>query len=262
MESVQSERFCFPDADLVLQSSDSVRFKVHRKIMDRHSAGVNSISDGISGDSVKLAESAKVLDLLLSIVYRLDGAKSNLRSAGFDMLKAVAEAAEKYFFDIASSTCEMYMCESSAKHPIEVMTYAIKHDHVDAMDSAAPWLIGLPEDSVLDIFEQSKFLRAWAKYYSACSKHLGAIYFNQPNYITTKCHPFNSCSVADALPKAVLEAISIMGTDPASFRKTDDIFCGPLMTAAGCSECCGRLLRWKQKIAAGMDFVPKFSTLI
>ena len=81
----------------MLQSSDSVRFKLHRKIMDRHSAGVNSISDGISGDSVKLAESAKVLDLLLSIVYRLDGAKSNLRSAGFDMLKAVAEAAEKVF---------------------------------------------------------------------------------------------------------------------------------------------------------------------
>ena len=93
----------------MLQSSDSVRFKVHRKIIDRHSAGANSISDGISGDSVKLAESAKVLDLLLSIVYRLDGAKSNLRSAGFDMLKAVAEAAEKYFFDIASGICEMYM---------------------------------------------------------------------------------------------------------------------------------------------------------
>jgi len=230
--------------------------------MDRHSAGVNSISDGISGDSVKLAESAKVLDLLLSIVYRLDGAKSNLRSAGFDMLKAVAEAAEKYFFDIASGICEMYMCESSAKHPMKVMKYAIKHDHVDAMDSAAPWLIGLPEDSVLDIFEQSKFLRAWAKYYSACSKYLGAIYANQPSYITTKYHPFNFCSVADALPKAVLEAIAIMGTNPASFRNTDSIFCGPLMTAAKCSECCERLLGWKQKIAAGMDFVPKFSTFI
>jgi hypothetical protein len=163
---------------------------------------------------------------------------------------------------------------------MEVMKYAIKHDHVDAMDSAAPWLLDLPEDSVLDIFEQSKFLRGWvsdrklacsnrrsyrlpqAKYYSACSKHLGAIYASQPDYITTKYHPSNSCSVADALPKAVLQAISIMRTDPASFRKTDDIFRGPLMTAAGCSECFRRLLGWKQKIAAGMDFVPKFSTLI
>ena len=93
----------------MLQLSDGVRFKVHRKIMDRHSAGANSILDGISEDSVKLAESAMVIDLLLSIVYRLDGAKSNLRSAGFDMLKVVAEAAEKYFFDIASDVCEMYM---------------------------------------------------------------------------------------------------------------------------------------------------------
>lgn len=93
----------------MLQSSDSVRFKVHRKIIDRHSADANSISGEISEDSVELSESAKVLDLLLSIVYRLDGAKSNLRSTDFDVLKAVAEAAEKYFFDMASGICEVYM---------------------------------------------------------------------------------------------------------------------------------------------------------
>jgi hypothetical protein len=234
---------------------------VHRRIIDRHSAGANSISDGISEGSVKLAESAKVLDLLLSILYRLDGAKSNLRKAGFDELKAVAEAAEKYFFDLASGICEIYMCESSEKHPMAVMKYAIKYDHVAAMDGAAPWLIGLPEGSVLDIFEQPKFLRAWAKYYSACSRYLGAIYADQPK-ITTMYHSFNICSAEDALPKAVLQAIAIMGTDPASFRKTDEIFCGPLMTAAGCSECCDRLLGWKRKIAAGMNSVPKFSTFI
>jgi len=71
-----------------------------------------SISGGVSEDSpgaVKLSESAEVLDLLLSIVYRLDRAKSNLRSADFNVLKAVAEAAEKYFFDMASGICEVYM---------------------------------------------------------------------------------------------------------------------------------------------------------
>jgi hypothetical protein len=41
------------------------------------------------------------------------------------------------------------------------MKYALKHNYVDAMDSAAPWLIDKPEDLVLDAFEQPKFLRAW-----------------------------------------------------------------------------------------------------
>jgi hypothetical protein len=46
-------------------------------------------------------------------------------------------------------------------HLIEIMKYGIKHDHVDVMDSAAPWLIGLPVDLVLNAFEQYRFLRAW-----------------------------------------------------------------------------------------------------
>lgn len=96
----------------MLQSSDGVRFKVHRKIMGRHSdifADANSISGEDTPEAAMRFESAQVLDLLLSIVYRLDRAQSNLRSADFDVLKAVAEAAEKYFFNVASSICEVYM---------------------------------------------------------------------------------------------------------------------------------------------------------
>ncbi|KAM6493192.1 hypothetical protein JOM56_011326 [Amanita muscaria] len=246
MKSVQSERFCSSDADLVLQSSDGVQFKVHRKIMSRHSdvfmdVHVNNISDGVSGDVVELAESAKVLDLLLSLLYRLDHAKTNLRKAGFDVLTTVADAAEKYSFDMASDICEVYMCEYSAKHPIRVMEYAIKHNYVDAMDSAASWLIGEPEKDVLDTFEELKLLRAWMKYYSACTS--------------------NKCRADDALPKAVLQAIAIMRTGPVSFHNTDDLFSRPLITAAACPTCYERLVEWKEKIAAGTDSV-RFSTFI
>jgi hypothetical protein len=41
------------------------------------------------------------------------------------------------------------------------MKYAMEHNHVDVMDSAAPWLFGLPENLVLHTFEQPKFLLAW-----------------------------------------------------------------------------------------------------
>jgi hypothetical protein len=80
--------------------------------MGRHSdvfMDADNISDGVPGDVVGLAESSKVLDLLLSLMYRLDCAKTNLRNAGFDVLAAVADAAEKYSFDMASGICEVYM---------------------------------------------------------------------------------------------------------------------------------------------------------
>jgi hypothetical protein len=99
----------------VLQSSDGVRFNVHRKVLGKHSdtfADANTISDEVSEGSsevVKLTESANVLDMLLSIVYRLDRAKSNLKNAKFCVLQEVADAAEKYSFDMVSGMCEMYM---------------------------------------------------------------------------------------------------------------------------------------------------------
>ena len=84
-------------------------------MMDRYSSDANSISDEISEGSVKLSESAKVLDLLLSIVYRTDGAKSDLRGTGFDVLR---EAGEKYSVDMASGICEVYMwCALSILRP-------------------------------------------------------------------------------------------------------------------------------------------------
>jgi hypothetical protein len=79
--------------------------------MDRHS-DVFTEAHRISEEPgvVELTESAKVLDLLLSILYRLDGAKSKLKSADRDSLKAVAEAAEKYLFDMISGICEKCVC--------------------------------------------------------------------------------------------------------------------------------------------------------
>ena len=102
------------------------------------------------------------------------------------------------------------------------------------------------------------------KYYSACSRHLGVIYHNQPG---SPSYPMyhsigKQCPATDALPKAISEAVAIMGTDPVSFHKTEQNFIGPLMTAAKCSICFKGLVGWKGKIASGTNSVPKFSTFI
>ena len=98
------------------------------------------------------------------------------------------------------------------------------------------------------------------KYYLACTRYLGDIYSNQPSY-SRLGHSFNFCPAEDALPKAVLQAIAKMGTNPA-FHGTDSIFREPLMTAAKCSTCYEWFVEWKNKIASGPDFIGKFSTFI
>ena len=97
---------------------------MHRHVLARHSdtfRDADSISHATEvqpeGDVVGLAESAEVLDLLLSLVYRLDRAKKNLKSASFDVLNAVADAAEKYSFDVARAICEVYMWYAPISRP-------------------------------------------------------------------------------------------------------------------------------------------------
>jgi hypothetical protein len=92
---------------------------------------------------------------------------------------------------------------------------------------------------------------------------LGASYANQPSYDYTKYHSLNTCYAEDALPKAVLEAIAIMKTDPASFqRNINEILRGPFAKAAKCSSCYDRFCGWVDRIEASKDSLPKFSTFL
>jgi hypothetical protein len=103
---------CAADSDITLQSSDGVLFKVHRKNLEVHSegfAGADAISPGgsLSDEVVLLSESSAVLDLLLQHMYR--GPQPDLKKIHFNLLAALAEAAEKYQVFGASNICQMHM---------------------------------------------------------------------------------------------------------------------------------------------------------
>ncbi|KAJ7730100.1 hypothetical protein DFH07DRAFT_969296 [Mycena maculata] len=142
----QSERFCAPDADITISSSDGVLFKLHRKNLELHSDifadAANATLPGNDSDITELPERADVLDLLFQYMYRQP--QPDLRMVDFDLCARLAEAAEKYLVYSAAPVTKLRLRDSVAEHPLEVLDYAGRHNHNELATEAARLSMGLP----------------------------------------------------------------------------------------------------------------------
>ncbi|KAJ7646060.1 hypothetical protein DFH06DRAFT_1332994 [Mycena polygramma] len=142
-----SERFCAPDSDITISSSDSVLFKVHRKNLELHSDIFAAAADTTqrehrdNEDIVYLSEGADVLDLLFQYMYRQP--QPVLQKMEFGVCARLAEAAEKYLVYSAMPAANLRMRESVVKHPLEVLDYAARHNYTELSDEAARLSMGL-----------------------------------------------------------------------------------------------------------------------
>ncbi|KAL0947734.1 hypothetical protein HGRIS_013817 [Hohenbuehelia grisea] len=152
-----SERFCAPDADLVIRSSDGVLLRVHRKNLSSFSEVFSSAAQASTATTstqapsfqnavVDLPEDECTLDLLFQYMYRQR--HPNLQGLRFQTLEKLAEAAEKYEVFAAMDPCSIHMILIAVisqlrvgRHPLEVFLYAMKHDYPDLADRAAPLLL-------------------------------------------------------------------------------------------------------------------------
>ncbi|KAJ7146977.1 hypothetical protein C8R44DRAFT_758542 [Mycena epipterygia] len=139
-----SERFCAPDADITISSSDGVLFKVHRKNLELHcdifANAADTTRPETGEDIVHLSERAEVLDLLFQYMYRQP--QPDLQVVEFSVFAGLAEAAEKYVVYSALTLCKMIMRNSIPQHPLEVLDYAVKHGHVEMADESARQSMG------------------------------------------------------------------------------------------------------------------------
>jgi hypothetical protein len=113
---------CDPNADLTLQSSDGVLFKVFSKDLEAYSGAFPSTEfiKTRPNEIVFLLEASAVLELLLQYMRRQR--QPDIARLDFPLLYALAEAAEKYEVYSATEVCKAYIkCVSSAyslrKHP-------------------------------------------------------------------------------------------------------------------------------------------------
>ncbi|KAJ7476727.1 hypothetical protein FB451DRAFT_1087369 [Mycena latifolia] len=161
-----SERFCAPDADIRVLSSDGVLFKVHRKNLEFHSdifADAASSTRPENGDEiVRLSEASDVLDVLFQYMYRQP--QPDLRGLKFDVCARLAEAAEKYVVYSAVPATKLRLRDSITEHPLEVLDYAARHNHADLATEAARLSMGLPVLRAVRALAPDTLMK-WAVFY-------------------------------------------------------------------------------------------------
>ncbi|KAJ6535816.1 hypothetical protein DFH09DRAFT_1043115 [Mycena vulgaris] len=161
-----SERFCAPDADIIVSSSDAVLFKVHRKNLEVHSVAFADAErttvpeDG--AEFVALSETSDVLDLLFQYMYPQP--QPDLEGVEFPLIAGLAEATEKYEVHAALGWTRMKMKASVAEHPLEVLDYAVKHGHVSLANECAHQSMGHAVADAMAILAPDTF-KTWILFY-------------------------------------------------------------------------------------------------
>ncbi|KAJ6501286.1 hypothetical protein DFH09DRAFT_1203029 [Mycena vulgaris] len=154
-----SERFCAPDADIIVSSSDAVFFKVHRKNLEVHSVVFADAErttvpeDG--AELVALSETSDVLDLLFQYIYPQP--QPDLDGVDFPCLL-------KYEVHAALGWTRMKMKASVVEHPLEVLDYAVKHGHVSLANECAPQSMGCAVADAMAILAPDTF-KTWIIFY-------------------------------------------------------------------------------------------------
>lgn len=109
--TLQTEGYsvCATDSDVTFISSDGTLFKVHQRNLAVTSEGFSPPDETSSAakDVIPLSETAKVLELLFQFMY--PQRQPDLTDVPFDLISALAEAAEKYQVFSAMGQCSTMM---------------------------------------------------------------------------------------------------------------------------------------------------------
>ncbi|KAL0958270.1 hypothetical protein HGRIS_000422 [Hohenbuehelia grisea] len=184
LASTVSERFCAPDADLIIRSSDGILFKVHRQNLAAHSEAffsaslISSTSTDESGpteaatskgisqeDIVEFTEDSKTLDLLLQFMYRQR--QPNITNLKYSQLMALAEAAEKYEVYAAMGTCvAVFESKFIDSNSLGIFKFARKHGYPNLVDKTAPRVLHRSEDLQKSALVDLRL--RWHTYFDRC----------------------------------------------------------------------------------------------
>ncbi|TFK64122.1 hypothetical protein BDN72DRAFT_861596 [Pluteus cervinus] len=147
--------------DVVIQSTDKVRFRLHKKDLATFSGGfppVELISETNPSEIVHLSEGAIILDLLFS--FARAGRYPDIHTLEIKTLVALADAAEKYEVYSAVMACKILMRVNLERQPLQVFIYAEKYQYTDLLDETAIFVLGTP---LLEMFEKisNDLFKAW-----------------------------------------------------------------------------------------------------
>ncbi|KAJ3837721.1 hypothetical protein EV361DRAFT_278567 [Lentinula raphanica] len=126
---------CDLPTDIVLRSSDGIRFGAHSRNLEIYSDGfpkANSVTH--TAEDVELPEDSDVVSLLLKFMHHQP--QPDLELLASKLLIKFANAAEKYGIYCATGVCKVMIGLSVEEQPFEVFLYAQRHGYTSIMDKA------------------------------------------------------------------------------------------------------------------------------
>ncbi|KII91408.1 hypothetical protein PLICRDRAFT_156477 [Plicaturopsis crispa FD-325 SS-3] len=236
-----------------MRSNDRVVFKLHRKNLDTHTEGF--VTDGlypVEGEMVDLVEPSSVLDLLFQYVY--PQRQPELRSLDFEVLAALAEAAEKYQIYSAMYVCMLQMTDNIPHYPFEVLEYAVKHGYGDVADQAAYEAMSIKAPPKLS--PHTDFL--WSRYYA---RWLRVLVEATSTAACCTIHPNKYGPRCDGWAKCFSIAIAKLGSEIGQAKAFVDSWPTDVWRP-GCMECIAAIEAWRRGIKDAVEAIPKFSTFM
>ncbi|KAF9525392.1 hypothetical protein CPB83DRAFT_818541 [Crepidotus variabilis] len=204
MNFTTHDKFNSADADLIIISSDYVKFRLHRMNLASYSEGFPGAEVGTAGEEVHLTEPSSVLEVLFLFIYPEHHQQVDLGQLvrkGRSML-ALAEAVEKYQVTGAFNHCMKFLRQPKFVHryPLDVLAHALRHGY-PALANAAAVLLYLcePKDIIERLTDHGAYL--WLKYRERCRDTIFKVAedYLENMQITKYCitikAPFQVCSV-------------------------------------------------------------------
>ncbi|KAF9525396.1 hypothetical protein CPB83DRAFT_772071, partial [Crepidotus variabilis] len=118
--------------------SDNVQFYLHRKNLEVNAGAFPGAEFETKGEVVQLTEPARTLEIVFRFIY--PRRYPDLDGLDFEALLEIAEAVEKYEVFPAMFPTNSELRKFIQEHPIEVLLHALKHDHRNLANEAAPYL--------------------------------------------------------------------------------------------------------------------------
>ncbi|KAG6916788.1 hypothetical protein DXG01_005311 [Tephrocybe rancida] len=198
-----SERFSAPDADIVFQSSDGIQFRIHKANLDACTEGFSPPEHSTLDEVAHLTEQSHVLELLFQFIY--PESQPELETFDFDILSALAEAAEKYRVYPAMNLCTLHLAKHLREHCEEIFQHGLKHRIRKLVDPAAPLLLNHPEEFFLKL--DNSYLLPWVS----------------PSYLAVSFLGMTLTSIPDALPHAMQSSLDQL-LNVATLHNLDEAF--------------------------------------
>ncbi|KAF8982135.1 hypothetical protein BDQ17DRAFT_1337020 [Cyathus striatus] len=144
-------------------SYDDVLFAIHKKNHEMNTGAFPPAEFEGDEEPVHLTESSETLELLFQFIY--SQRHPSLSDTSFEVLAALAEAAEKYEVFAAMNICHLRMLLflEQEQYAERIMEYAAKHDYYEVCDSAAPLIISMSIERAAEILPPHLFL-PWMLY--------------------------------------------------------------------------------------------------